>query len=374
MHDYKIGAVIVAGGLSSRMNDFKPLLPIGNKSMIETTINNFKNFGVEKVVGVTGYRSEDIKTNLKEFEVEFVENVNYHNTHMFDSVCLGLRELKNIVDFIFISPADSPFVQQFTLNKMMEEMINLNYNLIQPSYEGKNGHPLLLSQSAVNKILCHDGTNGLQGAIANMVADDYKNLSFVDPGIILDADTMDDYLKLLEYNESKNYPTIEQCKKIQDYFSITPAIKAHCEKVASVALNICDNINKNGVNLNKNKVVAASLLHDIAKGKDKHAEVGALWLKDMGYDEISEIVKEHMELKEISKIPNEKEVVYLADKLVKGEKLVSIKERFSFKEGIYKNDNNISKSIDRRKEQAKFLYYMFLENVGIHELQADYSF
>ncbi len=372
MHDYKIGAVIVAGGLSSRMNDFKPLLPIVNKSMIGTTINNFKSFGVDEIVVVTGYRSEDIQINLKEINVEFVKNENYHNTHMFDSVCLGLNKVKNKVDFIFISPADSPFVQQFTLNKMMEEMINLNYNLFQPSYEGINGHPLLLRKSSVNKILFHDGTNGLQGAIANM-GTDYKNLSFVDPGIKLDADNASEYLKLLEYNEIKNCPTIEQCKKIQDYFSMTPAVKAHCKKVASVALNICDNLNKNGISLNKNKVVAASLLHDIAKGKDKHAEVGALWLKDMGYYEISDIVKEHMELKEISKIPNEKEVVYLADKLVKGEKLVSIKERFSFKEDIYKNDNNISKNIDKRKEQAKFLYYMFLENVGIHELQADYS-
>lgn len=370
MKVHKIGAVIVAGGLSSRMKDFKPLMSIDNRSMIETTINNYKQFCVDEIVVVTGYRSRDIKIKLKDLNVDFVENENYHNNHMFDSVCLGLRGLKNKVDFTFISPADSPFVQQFTLNKMMEEMMNSSYNLIQPSYEGKNGHPLLLNKSAVNKVLCHDGTNGLQGAIANMEGD-CKNLSFVDPGIILDADTGTDYLKLLVYNESKNCPDFEQCKKIQDYFSMKSSVKAHCEKVASVALNICDSINNNGIRLNKNKVLAASLLHDIAKGMDNHAELGAMWLKDMGYDEISDIVKEHMELKEIAKIPNEKEVVYLADKLVKGEKLVPINERFSFKQELYKNDINIVKSIEKRKEHANFLYYNFLYNVGNYEMLAD---
>jgi len=368
MNNIKTGAVIVAGGLSSRMNHFKPLLPIGTKTMIETTINNYIQFGVDEIVVVTGYRSEDIEKTLSEINVKCIKNMNFENTHMFDSVCIGLNEIKNKVDFIFISPADSPFVQQFTLNKMMEEINNLDINLLQPSFEGNNGHPLLLRNTAVNKILEHDGTNGLQGAISKMGIN-YKNISFVDPGIILDADTPSDYLKLLKFNENKNCLSVEMCKKIQDYFNISESVKNHSDTVASVALYIYDNLLNEGIVLDKKIIMAASLLHDVAKGLPKHAEVGASWLLQMGYEEISKIVKEHMELIKISKIPNEKEVVYLADKLVKGERLVSIKERFYFKEEMYKNNTDAIKSIEKRKEQAKFLYYMFLENVRSYEMK-----
>lgn len=76
------------------------------------------------------------------------------------------------------------------------------------------------------------------------------------------------------------------------------------------------------------------MLHDIAKGSPMHAELGASWLKSMGYDEISEIVEEHMELETIPDKVTEKEVVYLADKMVKIDNLVSINERFSYKEKV----------------------------------------
>jgi len=371
MSDIKIGAVIVAGGLSSRMNHFKPLLPIGNKTMIETTINNYIQFGVDEIVVVTGYRSEDIETKLENYDVVCIKNENYENTHMFDSVCIGLNHIKNKVDCAFILPADSPFVQQFTLNKMMEEIKNSNSNLLQPSFEGIAGHPLLVRNTVFDKILYHDGTKGLQGAISNMGMD-YKNIELVDSGIILDADTTNDYLKLLRFNENKNCPSIEMCEKIQDYFYMSESVKKHSETVALVALYICDNLYEEGIFLDKKKVMAASLLHDVAKGLNKHAEAGAEWLLQMGYHGISEIVKEHMELTRISHMINEKEVVYLADKLVKGETLVSIKERFSFKENTFKNDADVIKSIEKRKEQAEFLYYMLLENEGRYKMKADF--
>jgi putative nucleotidyltransferase with HDIG domain len=357
----KIGAVIVAGGLSSRMKDFKPLLAIGNKTMIETTIKNFQSVGVDEIVIVTGYRSADIEKKLIGYDVNFVKNEKYESTYMFDSICIGLKELAEKVDLVFILPSDSPFVQQYTLKKMMEEMRNLSLNIIQPNYEGKNGHPILLRKKAINTILEHDGTMGLQGAITKMGVN-YKNMTFVDPGIIMDADTINDYLNLIEYNKNKNCPSVELCEKIQDFFHMSDALKAHSNKVTAVALNMCQNLYERGIILDKKIVMAASMLHDIGKGNQQHAKVGAQWLLEMGYEEISKIVGEHMELDVISKIPTEKEVVCLADKLVRGDNLVTIKERFSYKEEFYKYDESAIKVIEKRKEQAMYLYCMIFES------------
>ena len=363
MKKSKIGAVIVAGGLSSRMKDFKPLLKIGNKTMIETTISNFTLAGVDEIVVVTGYRADDIEKKLACYNINFVKNKNYESTHMFNSVCIGLKKISKKVDFVFISPSDSPFVQQFTLKRILDEMLitqNISLNLIQPSYEGKNGHPLLVRKEYVNIILEHDGALGMQGAIAKMGVD-YKNISFVDPGIILDADVTDDYLKLIEYNENKNCPSLELCKKIQDFFMMNDAVKAHSDKVAAVAINMCQHLFEKGIVLDKNIIMAASMLHDIAKGSTNHADVGAKWLLEMGYEEISKIVKEHMELSIISNVVTEKEVVYLADKLVKDDTLVTIDQRFSFKEELYKNDITAAKAIEKRKIQTMNLYNMMFQ-------------
>ena len=50
-----IGGVILAAGLSSRMKDFKPLLPIGNTTFIKRLILQMRTVGVEKIVVVTGH-------------------------------------------------------------------------------------------------------------------------------------------------------------------------------------------------------------------------------------------------------------------------------------------------------------------------------
>lgn len=354
MNVKNVKALIVAGGLSSRMKEFKPLLEIGNSTIIEMTINNFKQLGIDEIVVVTGFRGDEIENTLSNFNIRFVKNINYENTHMFDSVCIGLKEIKD-AGFVFISPADSPFVQQYTLKKMLEEMGNENINLIQPSFEGKNGHPLLLRMKSVDKILKHDGTNGLQGAIANM-EDDFKNISFVDPGIILDADTPDDYFKLIEFSDNSSCPSLSLCRKIQDYFQMPNKVKAHSDKVLMVAMRISNQLNKRGIKLDNKIIIASCLLHDIAKGRPNHAGVGAEWLKDMGYTKISTIVKEHMELENISRIPKEKEVVYLADKMVDGNKIVTIEEKFSAKEKMYENNHEALKTVKYRKNQAMEIY------------------
>ncbi len=59
-------AVILAGGLGSRLRPFteiipKPLLPIGEKSVLEIQINSLKKCGFDKIYLATNYKSEYIE-------------------------------------------------------------------------------------------------------------------------------------------------------------------------------------------------------------------------------------------------------------------------------------------------------------------------
>ena len=54
----KTGAVLVAAGLSSRMKDFKPMLPFGTSTASRHMIGMLKSLKADPIVVVTGYRAE----------------------------------------------------------------------------------------------------------------------------------------------------------------------------------------------------------------------------------------------------------------------------------------------------------------------------
>ena len=81
-----------------------------------------------------------------------------------------------------------------------------------------------------------------------------------------------------------------------------------------------------GLPLDSGAIHAATLLHDIAKGEHDHAAVGGLWLKELGYPALAEIVRQHTEPD--SDALSEAGLVFLADKLVRGAERVELEERF----------------------------------------------
>ena len=53
---HRLGAVVSAAGRSSRMGDFKPLLPVGGLPLLETAIRALQAGGAEQIWVVTGHR------------------------------------------------------------------------------------------------------------------------------------------------------------------------------------------------------------------------------------------------------------------------------------------------------------------------------
>ena len=72
-------AVILAGGLGTRLKPFtqvipKPLLPIGESSVLETQILNLQKSGFKEVIIATNYLSDYIKA--------FLDGKNYYNMNI----------------------------------------------------------------------------------------------------------------------------------------------------------------------------------------------------------------------------------------------------------------------------------------------------
>jgi CTP:molybdopterin cytidylyltransferase MocA len=89
MNASETGAVILAAGLSSRMGDYKPLLPIGGESIVRRVIGAFRRAGVKTIVLVTGHRAEELERHVAPDGVVCLRNERYAESQMFDSARIG---------------------------------------------------------------------------------------------------------------------------------------------------------------------------------------------------------------------------------------------------------------------------------------------
>ena len=194
----QIGALIVAAGMSSRMGDFKPMLSIGSISVAQRVVATLSQAGVSKIVMVTGYNATALERHLAGNGIIFLRNENYQTTQMFDSVKIGLRYLQDKCDRILFTPVDVPL---FTA-KTVKTILDSNAPLVVPMCEGQLGHPILISNELIPEILNDCGEMGLQGAMDRCSAELLK-VDVADFGTIQDADTPEDFSKLLEYHNSQ---------------------------------------------------------------------------------------------------------------------------------------------------------------------------
>ena len=86
----RTAAVILAAALSSRMHEFKPLLELGDSTIIVRAIENLKTAGASPVIIVAGYKADQLMDYLWPLDIMFVRNENYASSQMFDSVKLGI--------------------------------------------------------------------------------------------------------------------------------------------------------------------------------------------------------------------------------------------------------------------------------------------
>ena len=101
---------------------------------------------------------------------------------------------------------------------------------------------------------------------------------------------------------------------------------AHCKAVAALADELRAALTEKGIALDGSLIHRAALLHDLARAEKDHAALGALWLRELGYPAIAEIVRRHHD-PDSAEI-NEAAVVYIADKAVQGSTRISIAGRF----------------------------------------------
>lgn len=199
----KTGAVLAAAGMSSRMKEFKPMLPFGGSTISNHLVLLLKEMNIEPIVVVTGHRAECLEEHLSYAGVRFVRNERYQETEMFDSIRLGLQEIKGSCDRVMLMPIDTPAIQAETIRRVLM----IDACLVRTMCRGEPGHPILLGAEAIPVICADSGHRGLRGAMEESGIP-ITNLEVEDEGIYRDVDTPEDYRELIRwnYNRGESYP------------------------------------------------------------------------------------------------------------------------------------------------------------------------
>ena len=191
-------ALIAAAGMSSRMGDFKPMLNIGSISIAQRVVATFRQAGVEKIVMITGYNAVLLEKHLSGNGIVFLRNEEYETTQMFDSVCIGLRYLRDKCDRLLFTPVDIPLFTAATVRTLLES----SAELASPFVDGQVGHPTLIAASLIDRIVSDAGDHGLRGALERCGAE-MQLIPVRDLGVLHDADTPEDYRALLHFHNEQ---------------------------------------------------------------------------------------------------------------------------------------------------------------------------
>lgn len=356
-----IYVLIAAAGCSRRMKQFKPLLPLHDMCILESTLKNFQDAGLHNIITVVGYRKQKMIPILKKAGVLIVENNAYDETDMLESIRLGLQSVPPRADAVFLCPADVALVSPFTVQELIAHHRAFPSSVLLPAYHGECGHPPLFTRPVMEALTHYKGDKGMRGVL-EMFQDDTEILEVPDPEILEDADLPKDYERLKAAAKNRAVPSVRVCEDIWDYVKTPSRVRAHCRAVERTALKLAEayearHDSRSSSLIDVTVLSRAALLHDMLKTQPHHAKAAADMLELMGYCGVAGCVRYHKQLPtHFRDTVNETTLLYLADRLVIEDRSVSLAERFLEKKAGFTGNTEALECLERDRKTAEHLY------------------
>jgi len=188
-----VAAIVLAAGRSRRMGAFKPLLPFGDQTVIESCINNLRGAGIHEIVVVTGHRGDEVQMQLTRIDVKFAVNPE-PDSEMGVSIARGVEQISTDAKALLIALVDHPAVPSETIGAIIDEW-KLGARLVRPQHNKRGGHPVLIDLRYREELLNLDTAKGLRSLFENHQSQ-VRKLAVNSPYVARDMDTWEDYVRL----------------------------------------------------------------------------------------------------------------------------------------------------------------------------------
>jgi molybdenum cofactor cytidylyltransferase len=184
----RIGAIVLAAGLSSRMGRNKLLADIDGKPLLRRVVEAAAASGVDPIVVVSGNAAAETAAALAGLRVNVVDNPDYRNG-LSTSLKRGLRALPDDCDGAIVLLGDMPAVTAALIDKLIAAFDPAeNRAICVATYQGKRGNPVLWARQFFADMLQLEGDVGakhLMAANGELVCE----VEAADDGPLIDIDT-----------------------------------------------------------------------------------------------------------------------------------------------------------------------------------------
>jgi molybdenum cofactor cytidylyltransferase len=183
-----VAALLLAAGKSSRMGRCKPLLPLGNGTVIDRCLKTLLQGGVNDIIVVVSINGEDVARAARDHGVQIVVNPD-ESGDMASSIRAGRDNTTPETSGIIVALCDYPLVLPGTVKALINQHAKHPDSIITPTCQGRRGHPLLLPRSVLAELTEGKTLRDLLKKDATRI----REVPLDDTGILIDMDTPDDY-------------------------------------------------------------------------------------------------------------------------------------------------------------------------------------
>lgn len=196
----RFGGLIAAASKKAAL----PMLKVGSITIIKRIVISFQQAGIFPIVVITGADEDEVKYQLSNYGVIFLPYEQTDQLEMLDCIKHGLRYLQGKCDRIAFTPVNVPMFTPDTLIRLK----NTSANIVIPSFYGKGGHPVILSEQIIPDILNYNGPDGLRGAI-RLLSEDTLWLPVADNGVLTSVRNVEQLQEqLAEHNNAIVHPML----------------------------------------------------------------------------------------------------------------------------------------------------------------------
>ncbi|MGA7409931.1 MAG: nucleotidyltransferase family protein [Bryobacteraceae bacterium] len=188
-----VSAVVLAAGMSTRMGSPKQLLRLGEKTLLETVLDNLRASQVDELVVVLGGSAQLIQQQINLDDARVVINEAYQQG-MGTSLHAGVSAVDSSSDAALIALADQPFVRPGTIDHLIDCYRAQRRPAVIPIYKGHRGNPILLDRSLFPEVMTLSGDMGFRSILGRHTEKILK-VPVGDVGVLIDVDTEADLQK-----------------------------------------------------------------------------------------------------------------------------------------------------------------------------------
>jgi molybdenum cofactor cytidylyltransferase len=189
--------VILAGGSSSRLGRPKQLLALGDRPVLAHTLANALVASLDGVIVVLGHAADAIQSQIDFGAARVVINERYAEGQS-TSLHAGVAALPSDAAAAIFILGDQPLIGPAVHDALVAAYRDSSAPIVQPSYDGQRGNPVLIARPLFSELLTVTGDQGARNVLRAHSAE-VRGVPIPGSTPTDDLDTEEDYQRLLAH-------------------------------------------------------------------------------------------------------------------------------------------------------------------------------